>query len=283
MYKYLRKYIDIFPKNNHRCRFSAISAVILLIMTSYPSFAQTQQEAHLNYIEQYKKIALRHQKEYGIPASITLAQGLLESNAGQSRLAKEANNHFGIKCGGEWNGKTISHKAEKGQECFRRYDNVEQSYDDHSKFLQRKRYEPLYKHKISDYKNWAKTLRKCGYATDPDYPDKLISLIERYELHKLSDNKKVKKEEKEKKEDKKKEEKDDKQPEFTIAHAVHRRNGVSFIRAREGDTYESIAKEFGIKKKKLMSYNNAKDDSQPLSPDEIVYLQKVEKPSDTLK
>lgn len=159
--------------------------MLIAVLSSFSAFSQGKSQAHKDYIEKYKDIALKHQKEYGIPACITLAQGLLESNAGQSELAQKANNHFGIKCGGAWNGKTIKHKAEKGKECFRKYDRAEQSFEDHARFLKRDRYAPLYKIKKSNYKKWAKTLRKCGYATDRKYPDKLISLIERYDLHKI--------------------------------------------------------------------------------------------------
>lgn len=186
MYKYYHKYNGIFSKFNYLRVFSMLIAVFLIpAMGSSRAMAQQSQE-HIEYIKRYKDIALKHQKKYGIPASITLAQGLLESNAGRSRLATEANNHFGIKCGGDWEGETISHKAESGNECFRKYDKAEDSFRDHALFLKRKRYEPLFKHKVTDYKKWAKTLRKCGYATDSKYPDKLINLIERYDLQRIT-------------------------------------------------------------------------------------------------
>ena len=122
--------------------------------------------------------------QFGIPASITLAQGILESGAGKGRLAVQANNHFGIKCH-DWNGKKIYHDDDEEQECFRKYDNPEYSYRDHSLFLtNRGRYSFLFDFKRDDYKQWAKGLKKAGYATDPKYPQKLIDLIERYELYK---------------------------------------------------------------------------------------------------
>ena len=121
---------------------------------------------------------------YGIPASITLAQGILESGSGKARLARDANNHFGIKCH-DWKGARVYHDDDKAQECFRKYKDPSQSFRDHSEFLaNRKRYAGLFKLKKDDYKGWAKGLRKAGYATDPKYPQKLISLIERYELYK---------------------------------------------------------------------------------------------------
>ena len=122
-----------------------------------------------------------------IPASITLAQGILESGSGRGRLAVEANNHFGIKCHG-WTGAKIYHDDDRSQECFRKYRHASSSYEDHSEFLTgRKRYADLFKLKQDDYKGWAKGLKAAGYATDRKYPQKLISLIERYELYKYDE------------------------------------------------------------------------------------------------
>ncbi len=138
-----------------------------------------------NYIEQYKEIAKDNMRNHGIPASITLAQGILESGAGNGKLAKEANNHFGIKCHTNWTGDTIRHDDDAAQECFRKYRHASESFRDHSLFLtSRSRYNDLFKLKKDDYEGWAKGLRKAGYATDPKYPDKLIGIIERYELYK---------------------------------------------------------------------------------------------------
>lgn len=135
------------------------------------------------YIALFKTIAQEEMHFYGIPASITLAQGVLESNSGKGRLAVEANNHFGIKCH-DWTGDRIFHDDDASQECFRKYSDSKYSYRDHSLFLtQRSRYAALFKLKKEDYKGWAKELKRAGYATDKNYPDKLISLIERYNLH----------------------------------------------------------------------------------------------------
>lgn len=264
--KYICKYIDIFPKNNRRV---CIYLFLTLSVWCSECFAQGRTDVYTAYIEQYSDLAVKHREKYGIPASITLAQGLLESAAGTSELAKKANNHFGIKCGGAWTGKSVKHKAERGKECFRKYDNAEQSYEDHARFLKRKRYEPLYKYKVTDYKNWAKTLRKCGYATDSKYPEKLIKIIERYELYRFDEGKER--------------ETVDKEKEETVgqerdinSHVVHRRGRLNFVRTREGDTYAAIAQEFGLKKKKLMEFNDVKG-GNPLKTGTIVYLQKKDK------
>ena len=139
----------------------------------------------LEYIAYFKPTAIKEMQLFDIPASITLAQGILESGSGKGRLARVANNHFGIKCH-DWTGDRIYHDDDKRQECFRKYKNPNQSFRDHSEFLAyRKRYAALFKLKADDYKGWAKGLRKAGYATDPNYPKKLITLIERYELYKF--------------------------------------------------------------------------------------------------
>ena len=135
------------------------------------------------YVKTYGEVAQQEMKSYDIPASITLAQGILESGMGDSRLATQANNHFGIKCHKEWRGKRIYHDDDLKGECFRVYSDPRKSYRDHSLFLTtRSRYDFLFDYKKDDYKAWAKGLKKAGYATDPKYPDKLISLIERYRL-----------------------------------------------------------------------------------------------------
>lgn len=139
------------------------------------------------YIDLYAEIAQNNMRTHKIPASITLAQGILESGSGSGRLALKANNHFGIKCHG-WTGAKIYHDDDRSQECFRKYNKAEMSYEDHSEFLTgRKRYAGLFELKPDDYKGWAKGLRAAGYATDRKYPEKLINLIERYNLHKYDD------------------------------------------------------------------------------------------------
>lgn len=136
------------------------------------------------YISTYKEIAKDNMRNHGIPASITLAQGILESGSGYSALSVQANNHFGIKCHTGWTGPSIRHDDDEAQECFRKYDHPSESYRDHSLFLtSRSRYNSLFQLPKDDYVAWAKGLKAAGYATDPKYPDKLIGLIERYELY----------------------------------------------------------------------------------------------------
>ncbi len=159
--------------------------------TTQPTFKSDQGDrdldfATLRYIAKYEDVAKKEMKEYGVPASITLAQGILESQSGKSKLAIEGNNHFGIKCHDNWHGEKILHDDNEAQECFRKYNNPAESFKDHSQFLAgRKRYAFLFRLPITDYEAWARGLKKAGYATDPSYPDKLIYLIEKYHLDKL--------------------------------------------------------------------------------------------------
>ena len=137
----------------------------------------------LSYIESFKGVAIEEMNSYGIPASITLAQGIIESGSGNSSLAKYANNHFGIKCTSDWRGKAYYKDDDKSNDCFRVYKDARESYKDHSEFLKRKRYSALFELDKNDYKNWAKGLKQAGYATNPRYPDMLINTIEKYQLH----------------------------------------------------------------------------------------------------
>ncbi|HLV46920.1 MAG TPA: glucosaminidase domain-containing protein [Flavobacterium sp.] len=138
------------------------------------------------YIDKYKSLAIENMREYKIPASIKMAQAILESGSGNGKLAREAHNHFGIKCKSSWTGKSVRHTDDAPDECFRMYDSVEDSFKDHSEFLAyRPYYKKLFTLNPSDYAGWAKGLKQAGYATDPKYADKLISIIERYELYKL--------------------------------------------------------------------------------------------------
>jgi len=153
------------------------------LLSPFSSFAQYTEADIYNYINTYKEIAIKKMAEYKIPASITLAQGIFESACGTSRLATEANNHFGIKCHKEWQGEFIKHDDDALQECFRKYKEPEESYNDHSLFLtSRPRYANLFKLDAMDYKSWAHGLKAAGYATNPQYADRLISLIERFDL-----------------------------------------------------------------------------------------------------
>lgn len=215
-----------------------------------------------DYIAVYSSLAIRQQQEFGIPASITLAQGILESAAGRSPLAKEGNNHFGIKCHKDWNGPSMLRNDDAPNECFRVYDSPEESFSDHSRFLKRDRYKSLFTLDITDYQSWAKGLSKCGYATDPNYADRLISIIERYALYGYDTLEAVSLDE-------------------TLAfireslsnsHPIRKSGNLHYVVAFPGDTYESIAKEFGISKKKLQTFNDA-GKSKDIKEWEEVYLQ----------
>lgn len=209
----------------------------------------------------------------GIPASITLAQGLLESGAGTGRLAVEANNHFGIKCH-KWTGKTIRHDDDALQECFRAYDKAEDSYHDHSDFLRYSdRYKFLFDIPVTDYKAWAHGLKKAGYATDPKYADKLIGMIERYNLN-AYDNGPVFVESPLKMEEPrtaKASYSEDYQ--FSLFRQVYTVNGVRFVYSQTAETYESIAKSYELLTSEILSFNDL-DASETLLPGTIVYLQK---------
>ena len=152
----------------------------------------------VTYIEAFKEVAVEEMNKYGIPASITLAQGILESGSGNSSLARFANNHFGIKCTSDWKGKGYYKDDDKADDCFRVYRDARESYRDHSEFLKRKRYSALFELDKNDYRNWALGLKRAGYATNPKYPDMLINIIERYQLQQYdepeTENEKLKRE-----------------------------------------------------------------------------------------
>lgn len=178
-------------RNKINCKmrtFRYFVIMILILLWNVNVFAQNKSKAALDYIEKYKDVAMREMLEYKIPASVTLAQGLLESRNGNSKLAKKSNNHFGIKCHKDWKGKRTYHDDDEKGECFRVYKTPEESYRDHSKFLSNEqRYESLFKLKITDYKGWAKGLKNAGYATSSTYANSLINLIERYDLTQYDD------------------------------------------------------------------------------------------------
>ena len=174
------------PKSQISNLISHIPYLIsFLLLLPFSLSAQYTETDIYQYIDTYKDIAIQKMAEYKIPASITLAQGIFESACGTSRLATEGNNHFGIKCHKEWQGETIKHDDDELQECFRKYKKVADSYNDHSQFLiSRPRYSKLFTLSVMDYKSWAQELKAAGYATNPQYADRLISLIERFNLAK---------------------------------------------------------------------------------------------------
>lgn len=225
------------------------------------SFGLLRADRYQDYIDQYSEMAVEQQQAYGIPASITLAQGLLESAAGQSTLATRGNNHFGIKCHREWEGDTLLRSDDAPNECFRAYRNVSESFHDHSRFLSRKRYSPLFKLEVTDYAAWARGLRECGYATDPNYASRLITIIERYALY-LFDTEAGRLSE---------ENSDFIRMHLQKSHPVRKSRGLHYVIATPGDTYSSIAKEFNIDRKKLMKCNDVSRDGE-IRPWQEVYL-----------
>ncbi len=207
----------------------------------------------LAYIEEYNDIAILEMIAYKIPASITLAQGILESSSGKSRLSVKGNNHFGVKCHSSWKGKRMYHDDDARQECFRKYEHPLSSFRDHSLFLfDRKRYAALFDLKKSDYKGWSRGLKKAGYATDPKYPHKLINLIETYDLHKYDKF-------------------DDK---FLYAGKVLEKPKVSsknkYVVVTKGDTLYSLAKSNNLTIDKLKWLNGLKNND--LEVGQKIYL-----------
>lgn len=211
------------------------------------------------YIDRFKYIAIAEMDKNGIPASITLAQGLLESGNGNSDLAIKANNHFGIKCNGEWNGKKIYKDDDEKNECFRVYGSAEQSFVDHSEFLKRKRYAALFDLKKDDYKGWAKGLKEAGYATNPKYPDLLINLIERYQLYRF--DRKEDRADRVKREDRVMAEIATEKPQETEKAKMKSPVGMKIYEVKEGDTLYSIAKTFGLSVADLKTLNSLQSDT----------------------
>lgn len=208
----------------------------------------------LSYIKKYAPIAVYEMHQFKIPASITLAQGILESGSGQSRLSRKSNNHFGIKCHKGWKGDFVEHDDDEDDECFRKYKYVESSYKDHSKFLStRRRYEKLFKLRLNDYKGWAYGLKKAGYATDRKYPKKLIKIIEDYHLYEFD---------KLSKKDVKFNDKfdivEDEVVEREEESNVEKINGKTYYKVAKGDTLFSIAKRFQTSIPRLKKINNLK-------------------------
>ena len=181
-----RKIIENFPINKRILVFCLIFALFWGISAS----AQPKHQRYLDYIERYKSVALKFEREFGIPASITLAQGMLESYVGQSKMAIEANNHFGIKAY-HWKGEVYGRCDSLNQVGYRKYGSAEDSFLDHAMFLKGPRYSVLYDLDVTDYRSWAQGLRDCGYAEDANYPAKLITIIEQYELYALNGGKRL--------------------------------------------------------------------------------------------
>ena len=262
----------------------------LLFVLLLPLFAHSQRITPEEYIQTYKDIAMREMREYKIPASITLAQGLLESGAGNSALAREAKNHFGIKCHNDWTGKTYHMDDDEKDECFRKYKDAEESFKDHSEFLAtRGRYSALFDLEITDYKGWARGLKAAGYATNPKYAQLLIDRIELYDLAKYDQIALGKMTD------------DNQMPEIApedelieLAFSptnrgvfelvdmtedkrfIYENNGVRFVYAKEGETPEQLAQEFKIKMKRFCDYNCLRrPDEMVFHSGDVVYLARL--------
>ena len=246
----------------------------LLILFSFhfsllTSTAQARwNERYQQYIDQYKDIAIEEMHRWKIPASITLAQGIFESGAGQSELARKGNNHFGIKCNG-WTGRKVYHDDDARNECFRAYDSVYESYEDHSRFLANgQRYRSLFSLKTTDYKGWARGLKAAGYATNPQYADRLIEIIQLYKRYEYDTAKSADR--------------------FMVEHTKdHNVGGAAlhpikifnknyYLVARRGDTFRSIGDEVNISYKKIAKYNERSKDDR-LTEGEVIWLKKKQK------
>jgi len=268
--------------HNYICqmRFYIFSFLMVFLFAGVSEKAFAQNSGRMTkeeYIKKYEEIAIEEMNKFGIPASITLAQGILESANGNSTLATKANNHFGIKCHKGWIGKTFHMDDDAKNECFRKYKDPLKSYKDHSKFLStRRRYAFLFELDITDYKGWAYGLKKAGYATNPKYPQLLIKIIEDYglyeydKLYKTGKTSLAKKTKPQKKI----------VPEAVIlvkttptGRKVYSNNGVKFIYAKKGDNPYKLAKEFNIYKYQINKYNHlTKKDT--IQEGQIIYLEK---------
>lgn len=240
-------------------KIASICLLFCLIFSVSPLYAQYE-----SYINRYKDIAMREMNDYGIPASITLAQGILESGVGKSELAVKANNHFGIKCHNDWEGEKVYHDDDKRNECFRKYDRPEESFVDHSLFLKnRSRYSFLFELDRTDYKAWAKGLKQAGYATDPNYAKRLIALIEENNLHQYDLQSYH-------------------EPTATVQTPVKQKpakneSGLKFVRVQKGESYYTIAKAHKIPFSLICSYNDVDRKTRQPNEGEIVYLQRKNK------
>ena len=247
-----------------------IAIVLLLGLLGLSAKDDTPQE---RYVKKYADMAVKEMVRSGVPASITLAQGMLESGSGMSRLATQGNNHFGIKCHKGWEGKSMKVDDDAPNECFRVYSSVADSYKDHSDFLRyRDRYKFLFDLERTDYKGWAYGLKKAGYATDPGYPAKLIKYIEEYKLYKYDVLSKV-------------EEKEvplsplvieapkmaREEFHFPLTRELFSKNGVPFVYSLEGETYRSIAKYYHLFHQEILRFNDLRKDEE-LLPGTVVYL-----------
>ena len=243
--------------------------IMIAMVLSLSAQAQIRwNQAYQQYIDQYKDIAIEQMRQWHIPASITLAQGLLESGAGKSELARKGNNHFGIKCKG-WTGRTTYHDDDERNECFRAYNSAYESYTDHSRFLAGSaRYRSLFSLGTTDYKGWAKGLKAAGYATNPQYAQKLIEIIQLYKLYQYDTAKDYDRF------------MSDRAKEPHVGgmdlHPIKIFNKNYYLIARRGDTFKSIGEEVGISYRKIAGYNE-RHRKDRLEEGEVIWLKKKQK------
>ena len=246
-----------------------ITLLLLILHSSlltHNLFAQRPNQAYLDYIERYHAMAQEQMYRHRIPASITLAQGLLESAAGRSDLAVRANNHFGIKVGTDWTGPYIVKSDDNPNDRFRKYASVIESYEDHSTFLEKRRYASLFDLKLTDYKGWAHGLKQCGYATSPTYAQQLITIIENYNLNQYDGggfvgsshhNASL----------------DEASSLFFTTHPVQACNSNFYIIVCEGDNLPTLSMMTGVSKRKLRHYNELPKNYAPKAGD-VLFLEK---------
>lgn len=253
-------------------------SLLFLLRTEY-SIAQPAERKNTpqDYIAKYKEDAIREMHQYGVPASITLAQGMLESDNGNSALAVYANNHFGIKCHKEWSGATYHQDDDEKNECFRKYNSAYESFIDHSSFLRtRPRYAGLFELQMTDYKGWATGLKAAGYATDPKYADRLIDIIERYKLFEYDKSEGIAPTVVKPK---------PQQGQVVVNPTAQRRqvmtmNHVKYVVVKPGDSFFKIAQELDMEVRQLYRYNEMGKDAI-LKPGQTLYIQPKKKRSAT--
>ena len=275
--------------------------VLILTLSALETVAQTRQTRE-EYIDKYKHIAIEHMERYGIPASITLAQGILESDSGNSNLARRSNNHFGIKCKSNWTGQRVYHTDDAPDECFRKYDSVEESYEDHAEFLdQSPRYDSLFAYSSSDYRSWARGLKAAGYATAPDYAQRLTRIIEENLLFLFDEDNGAElyaarmRAERGRVDDEFASQSSVDMPQTVEGgidpnsyrvpertyngYSVYANNGVHYVVARDGDSFARIAQTFALTERTLRKWNeiNPKSEADPVAGEWIYIEQKQSK------
>lgn len=261
----------VLARNTNKLFFNVLLAILFYFSSIFQIYSQKRYEIYENYIDTYSSIAVKHMEKYNIPASITLAQGLLESGAGMSELTKRSNNHFGIKCHRSWAGGRVYAKDDTPNDCFRKYNRAEESFDDHAQFLVTgTRYSALFNLSPTDFKGWARGLQNSGYATDKAYANKLIKLIEDYELYRFD---------KAGYNSRSRNNASQVSPSQNWKHQPYKTHGLVYVIAVEGDTYEGIAAEFNFKVKDLLTYNEVPS-GFPLNKGDIVYFQKKKSRAD---